>query len=118
MLAADSGNLAFTELFGNLATSSPLKENIRNGFNSHNGSNNSNYISTTPPKHSFDNFQVGDGVEEKTRTLISLLASMMPIESLFLMISTEESSGAVSTSHALIFLLSVFSLIIAHCNAT
>jgi hypothetical protein len=51
-ILADTNNLAF-ELFGSLAT--PLKENLQTGFN---GSNNHNYIQTTPPKNSFENFQV------------------------------------------------------------
>lgn len=51
---ADTNNLAF-ELFGNLATSTPMKGSLPTGFN---GSNNHNYIQVTPPKNSFDNFQV------------------------------------------------------------
>ena len=52
---ADTGNLTFAELFGNMASSTPMKGN----FNSHNGNNiNNSYIQTTPSKNSFENFQV------------------------------------------------------------
>lgn len=56
LFAADN-SLSFAELFGNLATSTPMKGNLQN-FNSNNGSSNSNYIQATAPKSAFENFQV------------------------------------------------------------
>lgn len=48
--------MSFTELYGSMATSTPMKVNLQSGFS---GSNNSsNYNQTTPPKNTFENFQV------------------------------------------------------------
>lgn len=99
---ADTNNPSFADLFGNLAaTSTPMKANLQSAFNSHNGSNNnSNYIQTTPPKNSFENFQVRLisilNVIDWSRILMISLANFFSFRRL--------SSRNFKTHFALIFL--------------